>query len=210
MSSLHFDILTKEQTKIFNGLRVFRRQAVLFGGTALALQICHRLSFDFDLFFRKDLGRKEILRLKKSILLKEVGLETKEQVNIITANNILVNLVSYPFEPLFKTEKTFSIPLFSTKDIALDKAYTIGRRATWRDYVDLFFLLRGKYVTLPEIVKLSHKKFGPLFNGRLFLEQLSYFKDIEPTKISFVKESFSNRKIEAFLINEVKEFKTQF
>jgi len=206
MLPLHFDILTREQTEIFNGLRVFKKQAVLAGGTALVLQICHRLSFDFDLFFRKDLGRKEVLKLKKSVLLKKVGLETKEQINIITANNILVNLVAYPFGPLFKTEKTFSVPIFSTKDIALDKAYTIGRRATWRDYVDLFFLLRCKYVTLPEIVKLAGKKFGLFFNGRLFLEQLSYFKDIEPTKISFVNERFSNREIEKFLINEVKQY----
>jgi len=205
MSQLHFDILDKSYEEVFQRLKVFKKEAVLSGGTALSLQIKHRHSYDFDLFFSKELSRNLIVEARKAIKIKEVGLNTQKQINLITTNNILLNLVSYPFKPLFGKVITSSLPLLSIKDIALDKAYTIGRRAVWRDYVDIFFLLKDKYISLSEIYKLALKKFGPEFNERLFLEQLVYFKDLEATKISFIKEKYSNKQIQGFLRNAVKK-----
>lgn len=179
------------------------------GGTALALQIAHRYSYDFDLFFKRELKRKVILKLKEEVKIKDIELNTEEQINIITHNSIRLNLVFYPFNPLFRTTKTFSIQLLSIKDIALDKAYTIGRRAVWRDYIDIFFLLKDGYITIPEIFKFAPKKFGFEFNKRLFLEQLIYFKDLQTTKISFFKESFSESEVKKFLLKEVKNSKKQ-
>ena len=39
--------------------------------------------------------------------------------------------------------KTSSLPLFDKRDIAADKAYTVGRRPAWRDYVDFFSCLKA-------------------------------------------------------------------
>jgi len=195
--------------KTFEKLKIFRNDAVLGGGTALALQIAHRYSYDFDLFFKRELGRKDILRLKEEIKIKDIELNTTEQINVISGYNIRLNLIFYPFKPLFKVIKTSSLSLLSIKDIALDKAYTIGRRAIWRDYVDIFFLLKDGYITIHEILKSAPKKFGPEFNKRLFLEQLIYFKDLQITKISFFKEEFSENGIKKFLLKEVKNSKNQ-
>lgn len=208
MSQIHLDILDNQQKEVFEKLRIYKKEAVLAGGTALSLQIAHRHSYDFDLFFGRKLAEEDIWKLKRVVKLKEVGMQTTEQINIITANNILINLVFYPFPSLFKKIKTFSLPLFSVKDIVLDKAFTIGRRAAWRDYVDLFFLLKKKNITLSWISKMASKKFGPEFNERLFLEQLVYFKDMEATKVSFIEESFVESDVKTFLINEVKKRKT--
>lgn len=142
--------------------------------------------------------------------LPRFDLLNEKQINIITADDILINLVFYPFKPLFKNVKTFSLPLFSIKDIALDKAFTIGRRALWRDYVDMFFLLKKNCITLKEILALAPKKFGYEFNGRLFLEQLVYFKDLETIKISFFEGNPSNSEIQNFLISEVKKQKKKY
>lgn len=205
MSRLHFDVLSQDQKKVFGKLEIFKKDAVLSGGTALSLQIKHRYSYDFDLFFGKELDRGLIVKAKRAMKIKKVGLDTKEQINLITADNILINLVNYPFKPLFKTRLTFSLPLLSVKDIAIDKAYTVGRRAAWRDYVDLFFLIKNNYVSLGEISKLAPQKFGPEFNERIFLEQLVYFQDLKATKISFAEEKYSVGDIKNFLQNEVKK-----
>jgi len=204
MSQLYFEFLNKNQKEIFESLTIFRKEAALAGGTALCLQIGHRYSFDFDLFFERELKRKDILKLKKVIQIKEITFNTKEQINIITNNDIRITLLFYPFKAVFKKVETPFLPLFSVKDIALDKSYTIGQRAVWRDYVDLFFLLKKGYITISKILKLAPEKFNFEFSERLFLEQLVYFKDLEIIKISFAHESVSSNEIKNFFITEVK------
>ena len=57
MLSIHLELLDKERRKVFEKLSAFSQTAVLGGGTALSLQIAHRLSFDFDLFLKKPLKK---------------------------------------------------------------------------------------------------------------------------------------------------------
>jgi len=205
MSKLQSHLLNSDQLFVFEQLKVFQREATLVGGTALMLQIGHRHSYDFDVFFNRNLKRNDLVKLRRVLEIKEVGLNTPEQINIIVANNVLINLVFYPFHPLFQRIKTNSLALLSVKDIAADKAFTIGRRAVWRDYVDIFFLLKYKFVTISEILKSAKKKFGFEFNERLFFEQLSYFQDIETTKISFIKKEVPDSEIKKFLIQVAKK-----
>lgn len=101
------------------------------------------------------------------------------------------------------------IPLYDLKDIALDKARTIGRRGIWRDYVDLYFLLKGKQIQLKELLELSKKKFGADFAPKLFLEQLTYFGDIEDYTIEYVGQKINSEEIKKFLKEKVKQFKRQ-
>ena len=58
------------------------------------------------------------------------------------------------------------------------KAYALGRRAKWKDYVDLYFILNGR-CSLAQISARAKKIFGAEFNEKIFREQLSYFKDID-------------------------------
>jgi hypothetical protein len=76
----------------------------------------------------------------------------------------------------------------------------------WRDYVDIFFLLKKKLFTLEKIIELAQKKYRPEFNPRLFLEQLSYYDDINNFKIEFLKESYPTSQIQSFLTQAVKNF----
>jgi len=195
--------------KVFKRLKPFKKEAVLAGGTALFLQIAHRFSFDFDIFLKREIKRADLLKLKRLFKIKEVRLNTSQQLNVVTSENILITLVYYPYKPLFKKISTLSLSLLSIKDIALDKAFTIGRRALWRDYVDLFYLLKNNYIDFPEIIKLAEKKFDLEFNPRLFLEQLIYFKDlqIQITKVSFIKGRYSPEEIKNFFREQVEDFK---
>ena len=67
------------------------------------------------------------------------------------------------------------IPMNTT---ALASAYALGRRAKWKDYVDMYFIIK-KYKGLSAIVTRAASIFGKEFNEKVFRVQLSYFADID-------------------------------
>jgi hypothetical protein len=93
------------------------------------------------------------------------------------------------------------------KVIAINKAFIIGQRPKWRDYVDLFFILKGDYISLGEIVKYSLIKFGSAFSERLFLQQLVYWEDITDYKIEFIKNIVPPDEIKSCFHKEVTFYK---
>lgn len=206
MLSIRLETLGPERKRIFDKLKIFKNKGYLAGGTALSLQLKHRHSFDFDIFLRKELKRTEYLLLKKNFFIKEVILNTSEQLTVMIENNINITLVFYPHKNLFSLIRTNSLPLLSLKDIVLDKAFTIGRRGIWRDYVDIFFLLKKKYISLSNVIKLAKKKFKEEFNEKLFLGQLSYFEDLGKFKISFIAEKYSKEEVKKYLTSEIKKY----
>ncbi len=82
------------------------------------------------------------------------------------------------------------------------KAYALGGRAKWKDYVDLYFIMRDHY-TLKEISGKAKEIFKTFFNEKLFREQLSYFKDIDHSeKVEYVGEEVKDEVIEKGLIEK--------
>lgn len=81
------------------------------------------------------------------------------------------------------------------------KAYALGRRSKWKDYVDLFFLLKDKF-TLQQIIDRAIMIFGDLFSDKLFRSQLSYFDDIDYTEeVDYLVNAPSDAEIKSFLID---------
>lgn len=207
MSLTHLELLDKKSLAAFKALKIFKDEGTLAGGTALSLQIEHRHSFDFDIFLKREIKRKDLLKLKSIFEIESVEFSTSDQLTVITTDGINITLLHYYYQPLFEKVPTLSLPLYSIKDIALDKTFTIGRRALWRDYVDLFFVLKLGHTDIFELAKLSQKKFGVGFNPKLFLEQLVFFKDLQITKTSFIKEKYSPEEIKKFLEKEAEKFR---
>ena len=71
------------------------------------------------------------------------------------------------------------VDLLSAKEILATKAYSIGRRGSFKDYVDLYVGLRESVASLGEIIELAKRKYEDAFNDRLFLEQLLYLDDVD-------------------------------
>jgi hypothetical protein len=79
------------------------------------------------------------------------------------------------------------------------KAYALGRRSKWKDYVDLYFLLRD-HVALPELIHRAKALFKGAFNAKLFLEQLCYFDDVDMTEqVDFTDEAVPDATIKEWL-----------
>jgi hypothetical protein len=210
MSKIYLEILDKERKLILEKLKNFSSVGYLAGGTALSLQISHRLSLDFDFFVEKPLKRTLIKKCQEVFGQDiQVIYQTADQLTFLTPTNIKIDFVYYWYPLISPLIKTPFVNLASISDIAADKAETVGRRATWRDYVDIFFILKWGLFSLKEIVALAKKKFGGEFNELLFLEQLVFFKDLEMTEIKFFKEKYSESKIKRYLEKKVEEFLNQ-
>jgi predicted nucleotidyltransferase component of viral defense system len=88
-------------------------------------------------------------------------------------------LLCYPFNDLYEYEEVDEgLRLFSVKDIAIKKAYTIGRRGEYRDYFDLYTILKREVISLLGLIRDTKKIYGSIFEEKIFLQQLVYFDDL--------------------------------
>ncbi|MFH1386152.1 MAG: nucleotidyl transferase AbiEii/AbiGii toxin family protein [bacterium] len=208
---LFWKILDPERKTVFSRLnKVLGHDYYLAGGTALALQIGHRESLDFDLFRDKDITfavkRKLLGGLRQYHLTTLV--DTADELTIVLDGNIKITLLNYYWRPLFPLVKTTgNLPLLSIKDIAATKAYALGRRGNYRDYFDLYVMVKNNFLALDQITDIAKKKYGEVFSERMFLEQLAFTGDIVvDEKLRYLSEQPAAPKtIAAFFRNKIKE-----
>ncbi|MBU1179418.1 nucleotidyl transferase AbiEii/AbiGii toxin family protein [Patescibacteria group bacterium] len=204
---MRLEVLKEKHKKIFSQLKFFP-DFYLAGGTALALQIGHRISVDFDFFGKKEIEKKLFNKIKKVFKGSTIStaVNNKEELTVFV-DNVKLTFLHYPFPLILKRKKYKGINFLSVKEIAATKAYTIGRRGTFKDYVDLYFIIKNKCSSLEQIIKLAQKKYKEEFNARLFLEQLIYLEDIEDIEIVFLKKKIAKQAIQNFFENEIKKIK---
>lgn len=205
MSILYTETLDKVQKEVFQKLSNFADEYILAGGTAIMLLLNHRKSLDFDCFTDKSLDEKLLPKARQvfgdGI---NVQVDNPDLLLFTTPEEVKVDFVHFPYPPIYDLVKKEPISLFNLRDLASNKAYTIGRRATWRDYVDMFFLLQK--FDLGTIIKDSQKKFKGEFSEKLFLEQLVYYEDLEIIPIKFIKEAYAPKEIQDYLQKEVHKY----
>lgn len=88
---------------------------------------------------------------------------------------------AYPFPIEAKIDFEDTIRLPSLLDLAAMKAYALGRRAKWKDYVDLYFIIHDHY-SVDKIASRAKEIFQGSFSASIFREQLHYFDDINYTE----------------------------
>ncbi|CEG11017.1 conserved hypothetical protein [groundwater metagenome] len=172
------------------------------GGTAIALHIGHRRSIDFDLFTPDIIKRKSIkYQIKKNNYeLDRIVHETSEQLHLVV-NSIKITFYSFPHEIKNLIDFGSIIRMPSLLDLAAMKAYALGGRAKWKDYVDLYFILKSHY-DLDQISERARSIFKGYFNEKLFRQQLCYFEDIDYSEsIEFIGKEISEDEIKEFLID---------
>jgi len=179
ISKIHLELLDKKRLEVLQKSTPFTINFVLGGGTALALQLAHRKSYDFDFFSSSQIPKNLLEKLSVILPIENVAVDTIDELTFFTTDAIKITFLYYPFRPLFKDIKIESgLRLFPIKEIALQKAYTIGRRGEYRDYFDLYTILKEGYVDLKEIITKTKQAYGSVFDEKLFLEQLVYYGDL--------------------------------
>ena len=177
----HNAILNDKQVELLPLIGEFKREYYLVGGTALALFLGHRRSIDFDLFKFAPLNRKKnVEKIRQFGYEPLITWNVTDQINLVV-NDVKLTFFQYPFQ--IKANNIFEgqIRIPELIDLAAMKAYALGRRSKWKDYVDLFFLLKEQF-SFETISQRANAIFGNMFSDKLFRSQLSYFEDIDYTE----------------------------
>jgi hypothetical protein len=160
---------------------------ILVGGTALALQLGHRISIHIDLFGSCEID--EILFLDK---LKVNGtiqvLKKSKNILICSVQGVKVDFVNYQYPWLDKPLEFNNIRMAGLKDIAAMKINAIAGRGSKKDFIDVYYLLQ--YFNLNEIIEFYLQKYS---NGSEFLvrKSLTYFDDADIEEMPYMFENMS-------------------
>lgn len=199
---MHPEIFSKNQVELLPYIKIFQRSFYMVGGTAIALHLGHRRSIDFDLFTSSTLIKHRIKSKLKQIPYSQVSIfEDYDQLHI-SLNEVKVTFFSfqYPIEHEVKVDSIISIPSLIT--LASMKAFALGGRAKWKDYVDLYFILKGHF-SIEEICREATANFGQMFSEKLFREQLAFHKDINYSEpVEYLSAPVPEDEIKGFLIEK--------
>jgi hypothetical protein len=199
---MHKEIFSDKQLTLLPLVREFKREFYLVGGTAIALYLGHRRSIDFDLFKSSPLHPKRIITKVSSFGFKYlVTRRVSEQLNI-TVNDVTFTFFEYPFKIEAKNIFEDFLRLPSLIDLAAMKAYALGRRSKWKDYVDFYFLLKDHF-TINQISDRAVEIYDQMFSQKLFRAQVSFFQDIDYSEpVEFLSQAPSGEEIKQFLIDK--------
>ncbi|MGD0845882.1 MAG: nucleotidyl transferase AbiEii/AbiGii toxin family protein, partial [Geobacteraceae bacterium] len=133
--------------------------ATLAGGTALALQLGHRISHDLDFFTLEDFNiDNAIAAIRKTGLPYRITSEGDGTLNA-EIDGIKVSLLRFDHPFLETPLLVDGIRVAGTLDIAAMKVIAISQRGLKRDFVDLYFILREK--PFHRIAEHMVQRFGP-------------------------------------------------
>jgi len=175
----------------------FLDKYVLVGGSALALYLCHRKSEDLDFFTYSDsFDKKEIFDYIQNFKNKEVINQTDEQIDLLL-DGVKVTFFNAKWGFL-KPKKVKRFNLATIESISAMKVNVMFLRAKYRDYYDLYFLVKEK-IGLREIFEYS-KNIIEGINFKLFAIALVYIDDIEDDNIEYLEpiENISKEEIREF------------
>ena len=180
----------------------FLDKYVLVGGSALTLYLCHRKSEDLDFFTYDDnFDKREIFEYIKQFENKEILNQTDEQVDLLLDG---VKVTFFNAQWLFlKPKKIEKFNLSSLESIAAMKINVLFLRAKYRDYYDIYFLVK-KSMSLKKVFKCSLDVLEGI-NFKLFSVALLYTDDIEDDNIEYLEpiEMLSKEQIRDFFQMEL-------
>jgi hypothetical protein len=202
---MHKEILSQNQVDLLPLVKQFIREYYLAGGTAVALHIGHRRSIDFDLFKFSALKPEKIIsEISAFNYPYTITRRVTEQMNV-TVHGVKFTFLQYPFKMDARCSVGDDLRLPELIDLAAMKAYAMGRRSKWKDYVDLFFIMKNHY-SVEQISKRGTEMYDQLFSGKLFRAQLAYFEDIDHSEpIEYLVPAVPEDEIKEFLIDKATE-----
>lgn len=195
------NILSKDQIVLAERLLPEMKSFYLAGGTAIALQIGHRRSIDFDLASLYPIAPFDLERnlINKKFKIEKTFTATTDEFSVLIQGT-RVTFFTFPFNVNHEvTWQHGKITLPHILELGAMKAYALGRRSKWKDYVDLYFLLKSHF-TLNELIEKAKDIFVNHFNAKLFREQLCYFQDMDYTEgVEYISDAPDNEVIKEFL-----------
>ncbi|OGT53882.1 MAG: hypothetical protein A3E84_00745 [Gammaproteobacteria bacterium RIFCSPHIGHO2_12_FULL_42_13] len=182
--SLHLNILPAAQLKLWPLLKDVPKEFILYGGTAVALQLGHRISVDFDFFSDLPLNREKLIT--QFSLLQQYHL-VQPEINTIDC------IADFPEGPvklqfladLAQRQKRIELPIIakdnklqiaSLRDLFATKLNTIQHRAECKDYLDINAIIKSG-ISLAEGLGCAVAVYGKTFDPASSLRALCSYRD---------------------------------
>lgn len=205
---MYLECLPGEGQKVLKKLKslVNTHEFILAGGTALALQIGHRLSVDLDFFTAKPFSTDKLFQKMKKLKLEPEILQEEEGTLVVVIEKTKVSMMRYDYPFLEKLERLKGIPVAAVIDIASMKTIAISQRGAKRDFVDFYFILqRTPFWKIAEnmVGRFGKERINAVAIGKAFV----YFfdADVDPAPKYLEKEKPDWNAIKTFFKKNTKQ-----
>ena len=204
-SNLDLSVLPQAQLDIWPKLNRIDPCFTLYGGTAIALQLGHRISIDFDFFSNRSFQSDEILaHLSSTFQVKEIFQSGSNLLTCYIESNDVPVLFSFfgnlgigsLQKPLLHDSN--SLKIASLEDLFVMKLKAILGRIEKKDYIDIAALLRSKF-SLEKALSGFAVIFPSQASPSILLRTLSYLdderlKNLSTVDINIIQDAVSNIK----------------
>ena len=182
--NLHLEILPLAQKKLWMLLADIPKNFILYGGTAIALKLGHRISIDFDFFSTEPLN--------KDLLIEQFSLLSKFPL-VHPEINTLDCIIEFPegsvkiqflcglekrqrrIDPVLIASDN-QLQLASLNDLFGTKLNTIQRRAECKDYIDIDAMINSG-ISLEQGLGYASAIYGSKFDPASSLRALCSYRD---------------------------------
>ena len=180
----------------------------LVGGTALALQLGHRMSDDIDLFTKNDINKDEIFNFLNENYYGEYQIHNIQNIILqISIKGIKVDFAKYDYILLENVKSEEGIKYLGKKDISAMKLMAIANRGDQaKDFIDIYYLL--KEISLKDMFECYKRKYNQNDISTV-KRSLVYFDDVTESNwssVTLLKDTLPMEKVKQAIVNEVNNY----
>lgn len=181
-TDLHLDILPPSQRRLWDELTDVPGMFTLYGGTAIALQLGHRQSIDFDFFTFEPFQPQALSTVIPFLHGATIIQQAQNTLTCLIERGGPVHVLFFGVPNLSRINAPLvaqdtGVKIAALLDLAGMKAAVVQQRPEAKDYMDLAAMLENHVVDLPTALAAARLIYGPSFNPELTLKALSYYED---------------------------------
>jgi hypothetical protein len=208
---MHREAISDPVWRLLLGLSGLKsmQSVYLGGGTALAIQLGHRVSADLDFFVRKDHEFSALMDEVQNLGMNTTMISQTSSHCELIMESIKVDYLRERISTRFPLKTVVfeggSFQMADPADIGRMKLLSIASRGGKKDFIDLYCLTRT-VITLEELLTLVLEEQGTIrFNRLLFLKGLVDFEEAEKEAQPFMLWEIDWNKVKEDLGVEVKQ-----
>jgi hypothetical protein len=197
----HWEVLPAEQKEIWPFLAPsVDLGLVLYGGTAAALRLGHRISIDFDFFTERPLNREELRRNFAFIPRSKVIQDRQDTLTVLApARNGSVKISFFGEIGIGRAggpDRTpdGAVEVASMLDLLATKLKTMQQRIEVKDYLDVAAMLRAG-VRLEAGLAAAVALYSPSFQPSEAIKAMTYFEGGDLAALPEGEKAFLTRAV---------------
>jgi predicted nucleotidyltransferase component of viral defense system len=207
MTNLFWNTVTEDMRSVLSGFTQngLGQRFYLAGGTALSLQIGHRLSVDLDFFSQTEDIPSVRRELEKALEPYQAVLADSSWSNLLyVVNDTRIGFYGYGYALVAPLVEREYVRLASVEDIALMKLDAILSRASRKDFYDLYYICQS--TPLSQIFQKAPQKYPSVRDFEVqATKRLTFFENAENETDPVLLHNVSWNTVKDFFIQQAKD-----